>query len=441
MDTIVAIATSTAAKAGVNIIRLSGGGALSTAKSVFFSQALKAAEMAPNMMYLGTVRAKTFAEKAFCVYFQDPRSYTGEDVVEFHCHGGQGVANAILRLCVEQGARPALPGEFTKRAFLNGKLSLAEAEGIAAMTNAQSESEILQSYKLLSGEISQGIYAMQSKLIEVLAALEVRLDYPEETADEPNEPQKEKIQAVLDEIERLLDGAKLSKAITDGINVAIVGLPNVGKSSLLNGLVMADRAIVTEYAGTTRDVLSETVDLEGIRFNFLDTAGIRESDNEIEKIGIERTKKTIKSADVVLFVMDMSQPETAEERQLEELLRDKQILRVSNKSDIGKNQRKSSLVIKAKPPRDIECVKNELLKLAGRERIFSTGIITRERHIFCLKEAKNYLRQAISEYDSCPVEISILNIRAACGELAKITGSDVSESIIEEVFSTFCVGK
>lgn len=204
---------------------------------------------------------------------------------------------------------------------------------------------------------------------------------------------------------------------------------------------MADRAIVTEYAGTTRDVLSETVDLEGIRFNFLDTAGIRESDNEIEKIGIERTKKTIKSADVVLFVMDMSQPETAEERQLEELLRDKQILRVSNKSDIGKNQRKSSLVIKAKPPRDIECVKNELLKLAGRERIFSTGIITRERHIFCLKEAKNYLRQAISEYDSCPVEISILNIRAACGELAKITGSDVSESIIEEVFSTFCVGK
>ncbi len=441
MDTIAAIATSTATKSGVNIIRLSGEESLAIAKKIFNSGSIKNSNWTPNMMYLGTVRGDTFAEKAFCVFYKMPKSYTGEDVVEIHCHGGQGIANAILQLCIEKGARPALAGEFTKRAFLNGKIGLAEAEGIAEMINAQSQSEILQSYRLLSGEISQGIYEMEDKLLQALAALEVRLDYPEETEDEPNFPIKQKIKEVLAEIERLLDGARLAKVVTEGIDVAIIGLPNVGKSSLLNGLVMADRAIVTEYAGTTRDILTETIELDGIRFNILDTAGIRDSHNEIEKKGIERTKAAIKAADIVLFVMDMSQPETEEERQLETLLKEKQVIRISNKSDVGKFKRQQSIVIKAKPPSDIEAVKQELLKMSEREKIFSTGIITRERHVYCLRLAKRHLEDALAEIDFQPAEISLVAVRAAYGELAKITGNDISESIIEEVFSTFCVGK
>lgn len=441
METIVAIATSTATKAGINIIRLSGDDVLRTAERIFQSANIKDGIMEPNKMYLGTVSGNNFAEKAFCVYYKMPKSYTGEDVIEIHCHGGQGIANAMLRLCIDTGARPAQPGEFTKRAFLNGKISLAEAEGIAEMINAQSQSEILQSYKLLSGEISRGIYAMENKLLKVLASLEARLDYPEETEDEPTSPDKENIKEVLSEIERLLDGARLSKTVTDGINVAIIGLPNVGKSSLLNALVMADRAIVTEYAGTTRDILTETIEIGGIRFNILDTAGIRESDNEIEKLGIERTKSAIRAADIVLYIMDMSQPETQEERQLDALLKDKKTIRVSNKSDIGKHKRTQSVVIKAKPPGDIEELKKELLRLAERDKIFSDGIITRERHLFCLKEAKKHLEEALLEFDFLPPEISLVAVRAAYSELAKITGHDISESIVEEVFSTFCVGK
>ncbi len=441
METIVAIATSTATKAGINIIRLSGDDVVRISSKIFRSESIKTKDMEPNRMYLGTVIGNNFSEKAFCVYYKMPKSYTGEDVIEIHCHGGQGIANAVLRLCIEMGCRPALPGEFTKRAFLNGKINLAEAEGIAEMINAQSQSEILQSYKLLSGEVSRGIYAMEDKLLKVLASLEVRLDYPEETEDEPTAPNKEIIKEVLKEIERLLDGARLSKTVTDGINVAIVGLPNVGKSSLLNALVMADRAIVTEYAGTTRDILTETIEIEGIRLNILDTAGIRESDNEIEKLGIERTKAAIKAADIVLYIMDMSQPETDEEKQLEGLLKDKKTIRVSNKSDIGKHKRKQSVVIKAKPPGDIEELKKELLRLAERDKIFSGSILTRERHIFCLKEAKKHIEEALADFDYQPAEISLVAVRAAYSELAKITGNDISESIIEEVFSTFCVGK
>lgn len=440
-DVIVAIATSTAGKAGVNIVRLSGDGVKKIKDKVFFSKALNKKEMLPNMMYLGTIKAKNFFEQALCVFFKAPKSYTGEDVLEFHCHGGKGIANAILRLCIEEGARPALPGEFTKRAFLNGKMNLAQAEGIMEIINAESESEIMQSYKLLSGEISQTIYAMEKKVIKVIAGLEVRLDYPEETEDEPDIPYKEDIKTVIKDIEELLEGAKHTKTIIEGINVALIGLTNVGKSSLLNGIVMSDRAIVTEYAGTTRDVLSETIEIEGIKINILDTAGIRESDNEVESIGIFRTKQTIKSADIVVFVMDLSKPITEEEKELENLLLDKKIIRVANKKDIKKYPREDAIEIKAKPPRDIEQVKKMILDLSGREEIFNTSIITTERHLTSLKKAKEHLKKAIKDFQNVPTECILIDIRAGYEELAKITGDDISENIIEEVFSTFCVGK
>lgn len=438
---IVAIATSTASNAGVNIIRLSGSNVREIADKIFYSKNIKKTVMEPNMMYLGTISGKNFQEQAFCVYYKMPKSYTGEDVVEFHCHGGKGIANAVFRLCVEQGARPAEAGEFTKRAFLNGKMNLAQAEGIMDIITAQSESEILQGYKLLSGEITKGIFEMEKRLLTVMAELEVRLDYPEETADEPNKPQKEILKRVVNDIDKLLEGAKLAKGIVEGINISIIGLPNVGKSSLLNGLLMEERAIVTDIAGTTRDTLSESIEIDGLKINLLDTAGIRESTDIIEKMGIERAKQAIKQADIIIFVMDLTQPETAEEREIEKLLDGKKVIRVANKVDIKLHERACALTIKANPPRDIEEVKKEILRLAEREKIFSTGILTRERHIFSLRKSKEHIEKAIQEMGNAPIECTLVDLREGGLELAKITGSDISESVIDEVFSTFCVGK
>lgn len=439
-ETIVAIATSTAGKAGVNIVRLSGNKAKLIRKKIFFKKG-KPENMVANVMYLGTIKGHNFFEQALCVYFKAPKSYTGEDVIEFHCHGGVGVANAVMRLCIDNGACPATAGEFTKRAFFNGKIDLSQAEGIAEIINAESESEIMQSYRLLSGEISQGIHLMGKQLLKIIAGLEVRLDYPEETEDEEDSQYVEKIDQIIKEIEELLEGAKYTKTITEGINVAIVGLPNVGKSSLLNGLVMADRAIVTQHAGTTRDIIKEKIVLDGIKVNILDTAGIRLSDNEIENMGIERSKKAIKEADIIIFVMDLSQPITQQELELEKELKNKTIIRVANKKDKNQYPRKNVIEIKAKPPREIEEIKCKLLEKIGRDKIFNTSIITAERHIESLKQAKNYLEKAKKEIKRAPTECILVDIREAYSQLAAITGEQVNESIIEEVFSTFCVGK
>lgn len=440
-DVIVAVATSTAGNAGVNIIRLSGEGVKKIIEKIFYSKSLAKKEMIPNMMYLGKIQGKNFMEQALCVFFKAPKSYTGEDVAEFHCHGGKGIAKAVMSLCIDKGARPATAGEFTKRAFLNGKMNLAQAEGIMEIINAESESQIMQSYRLLSGEISQGIYEMEERLIKVIAGLEVRLDYPEETEDEPNQPYEENIKEVIKDIGKLLEGAKHTKTITEGLNVAIIGLPNVGKSSLLNGLVMAERAIVTEHEGTTRDVLKEQIVLDGIKINLLDTAGIRQSVDDIEKIGIEKSRETIKAADIIIFLMDLSKPQTEQEKELENLFDDKKTLRVANKKDISRYPRENAIYIKAKPPRDIEELKNKILELAGKEEIFNSNIITTERHITCLKEAKEHFKKALKGFNKVPAECSLIDIREGYNELAKITGDDISESIIEEVFSTFCVGK
>lgn len=440
MDTIVAIATSQAGSAGISIIRISGEDSLAIANSIFYSRLINE-KMIPNTMYLGTIKARLFSEKAFCVYFKSPKSYTGEDMVEIHCHGGAGIANAIVRLVREKGARPAEAGEFTKRAFLNNKLSLIEAEGILEMINANSEAEMNNAYRLMSGETLKEIQKSENLLVETIAMLEAKLDYPDELEEETAPAALKNLKKLEKFLSQYVESSKLAKTIKEGVNIAIVGVPNAGKSSLLNALTRQDRAIVSDIAGTTRDVVSERIEIDGIIFNFLDTAGIREKNTgELEYLGIERSKKAIAGADIVIFVKDASEEQSEEENQIKLLLKGKKVIEVSNKSDI-KKYNKSGMEISAKEKINIDSINQEIMKKINRDEIFKQPVLTNERQVYALQKCLSHVQNALKIFDVMPSECVLVDLREALNELCKITGKETSESIIEQVFSAFCVGK
>ena len=441
-DTIAAVATSLSSAAGINIIRISGDKAKSIADKIFVCRKITDGYMEPNRMYLGKIDGKNFSERAFCVYCKSPFSYTGEDVIEIHCHGGKGITLAIMRIVRENGARPAEPGEFTKRAFLNGKLSLAEAEGVIDMINASSESQIRNAYRLMSGELTKGITESETLLTETAAMLEAKLDYPEELEEEVRPLAKRNIDYAYEKIKRLLDNASLRKTLNEGVDIAIIGIPNVGKSSLLNAFIGQDRAIVSDEAGTTRDVVKESIEVNGIKLNFIDTAGIRDGAeiNKAERMGIERSKKAVESADVILNVIDLSVPESEGEREINALTEGKEVIFVANKSD-KENFPRKGIKISAEKGEGIEAVIDEIMKRTKRESIYSEGVITNERHIYALEECERQLSEGKSNYDILPSECILENVRCALESLGRITGKNASENVINEVFSRFCVGK
>lgn len=437
-DTIVAIATSMASPAGINIIRISGDTALDIAKQIFESKEFNNS-IVPNKMYLGRVNTEKFIEKAFCVYYKAPKSYTGEDVVEIHCHGGKIVTEAIVKAIRERGARPSLAGEFTKRAFLNEKLTLDMAEGIYGIINATSQSDLNNSYRIMEGELGKGLSKIEGILISTMALLEAVLDYPEEL--EEDKPQaKNSLTVCKKHIEKLLETTKYTKVLREGVFIAIIGMPNSGKSSLLNALVKQDRAIVSEIAGTTRDILSESIEVEGIKLNFVDTAGIRKSYDLIEEMGIERAKKAINSADIIIFVQDTTIEANEGEKEIEKLFGDKKVIYVANKMDINKIDKKG-IKISAKMGENVEKIIAEIMLYIDREAIYNQTILTNEKHIYALEQSKKHIEEAINSFDVAPTECVLVDIREALNEISKITGKDVSESVIEEIFAKFCVGK
>ena len=439
-DTIVAVATSMASSAGINIVRISGENALKIEKEIFTCSRLTG-EPEPNRMYLGRINGKNFTEKAFCVYCRSPFSYTGEDVVEIHCHGGKGVTNAILRLVREHGARPAEPGEFTKRAFLNGKMSLSEAEGVLDMINASSESQIRTAYALMTGDVMKGITESEKILVETAAALEAKLDYPEELEEDTHPFAKAKLAEAQGYVESVLQKAEHRKTVVDGIDIAIVGIPNAGKSSLLNALIGQERAIVSDEAGTTRDVVKESVDVDGIRLNFLDTAGLRgEGAGKVERIGIEKSWQAIESAAVVINVKDTTLPTCEEERKIDEKLVGKKVIVADNKCDVG-TYKKGGIPVCAKSGEGVGKITDEILRVADRDAVFSEGVITNERHVYAMEEALRQIKAALGDYDVLPTECVLENVREALEALGKITGRNVSDMVIDEIFSRFCVGK
>ena len=437
METIAAISTPQGVGA-IGIVRLSGERALSLALRFFTSARIKSeSDVVPNHLGLGTFFDGCVREKCMMVYFKAPKSYTGEDMVELHVHGGTYLAGRVLESLLGAGAKLASPGEFTRRAFLAGKLSLDEAEGVAAMINAESEAELREAYSLMSGRFDERINRLIDELTKVLSTMEASLDYPEEMADEADDSM-ERAKRVRDEMRALLDSFKTGKLIKGGITVAIVGKTNVGKSSLLNRLLGYSRAIVSDIHGTTRDVVGESILHKGVKINLQDTAGLRVTGDEVESIGIERSLAAAKGADVVLYVVEagheIDEAEWADIRAFS-----KKVLLVNNKIDIY-GVTHEGFNISAKTGEGVDVLLDEVIRVTvGEGRASET--LTEERHADCVRRALRSLEEGIAAFHGADTECVLVDLRESIDALSEIGGGSATDRVINDVFSRFCVGK
>lgn len=446
-DTICAISTPLG-RGAISIVRMSGKNSLDIMRKLFSSKNLDYQNISPRYLYLGNFKLDKAVEHCLAVYFKSPFSYTGEDMVEFQVHGGSILTQAVLNKLLENGARLAESGEFTKRAFENGKLGLDMAESVIGEINAESEAELNSALGLAEGRLNAKIRSLQSNLTECLAEIEATLDYPEEDFEElAKEKIFKNIEKVKENIEICLENAKNARILTQGINIAIVGAPNVGKSSTLNALIGQDRAIVTDIEGTTRDTLTESISYKGIKLNFIDTAGIRESKDVVEKIGIEKSKKSIDSADVIIFMLDGSREMNEFDKQIENILTGKNnVITIINKCDLPRKlekvQKNDEIIeISALNEENIEKIKEIIFnKVLGEEIDYNQTLITSTRHIEALKEAK-VVCDEISSSKNSSMDIIAMLIKNVWNALGKITGESENEDIIDLIFSKFCLGK
>ncbi len=443
-ENISAIATP-AGRGGVAIVRVSGKSALQLAEKMFTPTGkTPVSAFEPYRMYTGKIDGGNFSDFGLCVYFKAPASYTGEDIVEFHCHGGENLARGILKQTFRYGARSAGKGEFTKRAFLNGKLSLASAEGVADMINGESEAEVKAGYLLYSEKLTNEARALQSELKTLLAGIDVSVDYPEEDIEEQHiEELRISLINLKEKLTKLTDTYETGKKIKSGVTVAICGKPNTGKSSLLNRLLGYDKAIVSDIAGTTRDAVEGTIEIEGRKFNLYDTAGVRECADKIENIGIERAEAIIRSADVAVFVADLVRGVDEEDARVLEMLKGKPLIKVFNKADISSDDTETDADVhtSAVTGEGICKLKELLYEKNFGDRGEDAAFLIEERHFDALMRSKTSLALAIEACGMQPLDLIGIDVKAAWDALGEITGETATEAIIEEIFSKFCVGK
>ena len=443
MKTIAQISTPLGS-GGIAIIRMSGDDAKKIAFDVFHAKNLTSQNIEPRKLYLGKFSLENATERCMMVYFKEPFSFTGEDVVEFQIHGGEYLATKILEVLVNKGCSLAENGEFSKRAFINGKMTLDEAEATIDMINATSDAEIKASSMLANGKLNNKIVEIQNEIKDCLVDLEVSIDYPEHNDELTSiEKVKEVLKNSRQKIQQLINTCATGEKIKFGINVAIIGKPNVGKSSLLNCLIGEDRAIVTDIKGTTRDILKETINYKGFKINFIDTAGIRESEDVVEKIGVEKSKQCIEQSDIVLCVLDASEDIDDEDKKLMELTKNKNVIFVLNKIDKNiKTKINNAIYVSADNSTNIEMIKDKIIEMARVNKVdFSQLYITNERHKEILKQAIVDIDNAIESTNLKTADIVDMETKRVWSTLGKITGESETESIIDNIFSKFCLGK
>lgn len=456
METTIAAISTAYGESGIGIVRMSGPMSLNILTKIFVS-AKGVQIIKPRYMHYGYIEDPqngTRLDEVLAVYMKAPHTYTGEDVVEIQCHGSYISLKEILALCLRSGAEPAGRGEFTKRAFLNGRMDLSQAEAVIDLIKARSSRSFDAALGQMGGNLSSKVRAVRDKLKELLIDITVNMDYPDEDIEEITYDQiSNRLSLINDEINNLLVSAGEGKIIREGLSVAIVGKPNVGKSSLMNVFLKENRSIVTDIPGTTRDTIEEQASLRGIRICFTDTAGIHETDDPVESLGIERSKQAFDKADLILLLIDSSTPLEEEDKELLKMINDRSAIIVLNKQDLHTVTDENML----ETAPNLKVIKTSLAEGKGVEELedaiemFVTGgqirrendvLVTNVRHASLLRKAKEEVEQAenmtaIHE----ALDFIEVNIRAAFDYLGEITGDTASDEIINEIFARFCLGK
>ncbi len=456
-DTISAVITALG-EGAVGIVRISGEEALAVGEKLFRAASGKAlADYAPNTLVYGHVYDlnNSLIDEVLAVYMRAPRSYTAEDVVEIQCHGGIQSLKKILALTYQAGARPAEPGEFTKRAFLNGRIDLTQAEAVMDIIRSRSEASLKLAVRQQNGQLANALRELRKDLLDVVINLEAVIDYPEEDIEDITFTKvQNSITDSCAKIEHLLTHAHTGKILREGLRTAIVGRPNVGKSSLLNALLKEERAIVSEYAGTTRDVIEEQLLLDGVPLVLADTAGIRETDDFVEQIGVQKSKKLLQDTELVICVIDGSEKLTAEDEEILQAAQGKPYVIIVNKSDkeIDDNfailqerfGKENVMALSAKTTAGIDEFTAWLKNFVyGSEGTLSDGVyVQNARHEQLLREALGFLEDAGNAAENMlPYDCIVIDVRNAIDLLGEITGDTVQDEIINEIFSRFCIGK
>ena len=454
METIAAISTAPGL-GGIGIIRITGDKAFEILLKIFKSTKIKKIEdIVPNTIIYGKIYDDIrMVDEVLVSFFKSPNSYTKEDLVEINTHGGSIVMKEILNLVLKKGAMLAEPGEFTKRAFLNGRIDLTQVESIATILNAKSEEELRISGELLQGKLYNKVVNIKEKLMDILMHLEVNIDYPEYDTDEKEtEEIVSTVTDILKDLKRFEATFDVGSKIKDGIKVSIIGRPNAGKSSLLNNLLNKERAIVTEIEGTTRDSIEEDLNINGINIKIIDTAGIRETDEKVEKIGIERAITIAEKSDLIIAIFDISKPFNENDRKIMDIISKKESLILLNKYDLvkdidlpeeikntGKEYIYTSMLEKKGTEDVIEWItkKTESLKINKNNDI----IIIHERQKKVITDVIKMIEQILKDLEIIPIDMVSENIRDVINKINELTGENVKEEVLNEIFKNFCLGK
>ena len=438
-DTICAISTALN-NGAIAIVRLSGDEAIDIADKICDKDLHKV--KSHSIIYAHIIENEANIDEVMISVFKAPKTYTKEDIVEINTHGGAYIARKVLNLCLANGARLAMSGEFTKRAYLNGRIDLSEAESINDMIKAKSEVQIKSAMKGIDGSIARLIDPLCNEIMDIIGMIEVNIDYPEydDVTIITNEHLLPMVEKWLKQADEMIKKAERFRIIKDGIKTAIIGKPNVGKSSLLNALLKKDKAIVTDIAGTTRDLIEDSVELENITLHLIDTAGIRESEDTVEKIGIERSLKALEEAELILFVIDASHPLDAEDKRLIELVKDKDVIYIYNKTDIDCLY--EGIKISAQNGDIRELVDHLNSRYDKDQSLIDEDILNNERQIALMKSAYNTLKEIKKAvFDGVELDIISSSLYEAYHDLSEIVGKAYDDDLIDHLFKNFCLGK